>query len=264
VGHGGVARGAACLPHPSPRFWVPYRCLHELHSGAVQRGRGVRVQCLSCRVVWGDLRSDHVRLLRPLCRGEVWHKWRYGCRACHHHGASVCMCGPVWHSVALCGTLCAFGAHSVMLGCTPVVGHFAVCPPHSVHDTHTATSIDCSGACEPGKFSSGGATSSTCPGTCSAGYACPAGSTSATQVICPAGQFSLAGAASCSPCNLGAYGASDGQTAASCTGLCPAGRRPVVVVAQLAVTAQQPTAGSVASDSHAWSLCSIELPVTVV
>ena len=85
-----------------------------------------------------------------------------------------------------------------------------------------------SGPCDAGRYGTEGQTSSTCTGTCSAGYACLAGSTSATQVICPAGQFSLAGAALCSPCNLGAYGASDGQTAASCTGLCPAGRRPEV------------------------------------
>ncbi len=56
-----------------------------------------------------------------------------------------------------------------------------------------------------------------------AGYICPAGSTSATQSICPAGQYSAAGSASCSPCDAGRWSATPGNTAAACPGVCSAG-----------------------------------------
>ncbi len=58
--------------------------------------------------------------------------------------------------------------------------------------------------CSAGLFgSTSGLTTSSCSGPCRAGFYCPAGSTSPTAVACVAGQYSLAGAASCSNCAAG-------------------------------------------------------------
>lgn len=77
--------------------------------------------------------------------------------------------------------------------------------------------------CVGGTWSSTGSpVSGSCPGVCSAGYSCPAGSTSATAVICPAGTYSGAGQAACTPCPLGRYGSTTGQTSSVCTGACSA------------------------------------------
>ena len=99
------------------------------------------------------------------------------------------------------------------------------CPPGQYGSSTGLATSNCSGPCAGGYFgSSGGQTSEQCGGSCFAGYACPAGSTSATEHQCPAGQYSLAGAAACSPCSLGTYGASVGMSTSGCSALCPAGR----------------------------------------
>jgi hypothetical protein len=114
--------------------------------------------------------------------------------------------------------------------------------------------------CAPGQYSTGGAAvcppcpggafgdaaalrTPACSGNCTAGYMCPPGSTSPTQVSCPAGTYSLPGAASCTqcaagrygdasttadpectaPCRPGSYGATPGQTSPTCSGNCTAG-----------------------------------------
>ncbi len=63
-------------------------------------------------------------------------------------------------------------------------------------------------------------TSATCTAPCSAGFYCPSGSTSATQAVCGAGTYSLAGAGLCTPCTLGQYQAATGQSTCA---LCAAG-----------------------------------------
>ena len=82
----------------------------------------------------------------------------------------------------------------------------------------------CTGPCDPGRYGSvSGLTVPSCTGLCAPGYACPAGSTSPTAVVCPPGQYSAGGAASCSNCSVGYYGSTPGATNASCDGLCAAG-----------------------------------------
>jgi hypothetical protein len=71
--------------------------------------------------------------------------------------------------------------------------------------------------------SAAGLTVSSCTANCSAGYACPAGSTSPIAQLCPAGTFSGVGAAVCSPCPGGSYGATQAMAALTCTGPCTAG-----------------------------------------
>ncbi len=68
-----------------------------------------------------------------------------------------------------------------------------------------------------------GLTTALCTGNCQAGYACPPGSTSATELACPAGQYSVGAAATCQPCPLGRYGDAEATTSAACSGQCAAG-----------------------------------------
>jgi hypothetical protein len=63
-----------------------------------------------------------------------------------------------------------------------------------------------------------------CASTCTAGYACPPGSNTSTALVCPAGTFSLPGAAVCTNCGAGLYGASPGLTTVACSGPCNDGR----------------------------------------
>jgi hypothetical protein len=87
----------------------------------------------------------------------------------------------------------------------------------------TAGSSVCN-PCPAGTYgSTTGLTSPTCSGNCSEGHACPAASTNATTTLCPSGQYSLAGAGTCTPCPLGRYGATAGVTDPNCTAQCPAG-----------------------------------------
>jgi hypothetical protein len=91
-------------------------------------------------------------------------------------------------------------------------------------NTSGLPSPNCTGLCASGYYgSTQGLNVSTCTGRCSAGYYCPAGSTNKTAVICPAGQFSVSGASSCTNCGFGFYGNTTGLTTQSCSGKCPAG-----------------------------------------
>jgi hypothetical protein len=56
------------------------------------------------------------------------------------------------------------------------------------------------------------------------GYFCPAGTNSSTMSTCPSGQYSLAGATTCSPCPPGRFGDVRGLTTSSCSGPCAPGR----------------------------------------
>jgi hypothetical protein len=76
--------------------------------------------------------------------------------------------------------------------------------------------------CSP-RYGTSGTNSSACSGPCSPGYSCPAGSTNATAVICPAGSYSVAAAAMCTPCPGGRYGSSLAMSVAACSGACTAG-----------------------------------------
>lgn len=55
-------------------------------------------------------------------------------------------------------------------------------------------------------------------------YYCPAGSTSPMAFTCQQGQYSQAGAANCTPCPPGRYGAAPQLASAYCSGPCAAGR----------------------------------------
>ena len=73
--------------------------------------------------------------------------------------------------------------------------------------------------CPGGRYgSSTGATSDLCTGACTAGYACPAGSTSPTASVCPAGYYSLAGAAECVACPAGHYSTAGAGACSACPG----------------------------------------------
>jgi hypothetical protein len=84
-------------------------------------------------------------------------------------------------------------------------------------------------SCNAGSYGkSKGSTKASCNGDCHAGYYCPPGSTKATEVKCPAGQWSkaAAGAASgCIKCPAGRFGRpEDVLTSDACSGPCPAGQ----------------------------------------
>ena len=99
------------------------------------------------------------------------------------------------------------------------------CPFGTFGSSAGLTSAACTGQCGAGYYgASTGQVSSTCTGDCSAGYACVAGSTNATAAACPAGRYSLAGAAVCTNCSTGLYGATATMSNASCSGPCDSGR----------------------------------------
>ena len=98
--------------------------------------------------------------------------------------------------------MCPAGRYS--LGNTDVC---ILCDAGKYGATGGVGTANCSGLCSGGRYgSTGGMTSAACEGNCSAGYYCPPGSTSALQLSCPAGQYSLTGAGSCSACPAGRYG----------------------------------------------------------
>ena len=58
--------------------------------------------------------------------------------------------------------------------------------------------------------------------SCVAGYYCDGNSLSTVANACPAGQYSIAGSATCSPCAAGSFGNSSALTTSSCSGNCTA------------------------------------------
>jgi hypothetical protein len=150
---------------------------------------------------------------------------------------STCPAGQFSNSGASTCSMCAagrFGATDVMntSACSGVCTAGYACPAGSTNATVStcpAGQFSNSGAstcsmCAAGRF---GATNvmntSACSGVCTAGYACPAGSTNATVSVCPAGQYSMSGAGSCTMCAAGRFGALPLMADASCTAACPAG-----------------------------------------
>jgi hypothetical protein len=117
------------------------------------------------------------------------------------------------------GAVCPAGTYSLSGagGCTG-------CPAGVYGSLPGLTQATCTAPCRPGRFGAEpGLTSPTCTGNCTAGYACPAGSTSPTVQLCPVGQYSLAGAGTCSNCPGGTYGNSVGLTTPACSGPCAEG-----------------------------------------
>jgi hypothetical protein len=66
-------------------------------------------------------------------------------------------------------------------------------------------------------------TSPSCSGACAAGHACPSNSSSPTAVPCPPGSYALPGAAACTLCPAGSFGASFAEGSSDCSGPCPPG-----------------------------------------
>jgi hypothetical protein len=128
----------------------------------------------------------------------------------------VCIAG----STSATGTVCAVGQYSLggTNSCTP-------CSAGQYGSTTGLNDASCSGLCDAGRYgSAAGLTVSSCTAVCSAGFFCPAGSTNGTANICPMGQYSTGGAASCTACAAGRYGNTTGLTSSSCSGACEAGR----------------------------------------
>jgi hypothetical protein len=70
------------------------------------------------------------------------------------------------------------------------------------------TTAQCTGPCDAGRYgATGGQNASSCSGPCSTGFACPPGSTYPTVIMCPAGQYSMAGSGVCTACPSGQYSA---------------------------------------------------------
>ena len=145
--------------------------------------------------------------------------------------------GPVNSSCS--GTCLAAAGYACIAGSTHAIGMACAAGQYSLGGTNSCTACSagqygsttglsnasCSGLCDAGQYgSSAGLTASSCTGSCTAGYYCPAGSTVSTANICPIGQYSTSGAASCTACAAGRYGNTTGLTSSSCSGLCEAGR----------------------------------------
>jgi hypothetical protein len=149
-------------------------------------------------------------------------------------------CAPGSYSLAGAGscTACPAGTYGAVsglttAGCSGLCTAGFACPlgvacPQFLMCPSGSYSLAGAGACSvcpAGRFGSSPAMAAAeCSGPCAAGFRCPANSTAPTAFACPAGQFSLAGAASCTRCRAGAYGATVGLTTEVCSGLCPAGR----------------------------------------
>ncbi len=93
----------------------------------------------------------------------------------------------------------------------------AACPAGTWFDPSRTglNSSVCGGLCSPGHL----CPANTNTAVCSAGHTCLGGSTNATAFVCPAGTYSLAGAASCTLCPAGRYSL---VGAGACTS-CPVG-----------------------------------------
>ena len=111
------------------------------------------------------------------------------------------------------------------------------------------TIVGCSGLCAPGRYGDiGGQALPNCVGSCTAGFICPAGSTNGTVSPCDVGTYSLTGAASCSECPPGQYGAGKAMSTAVCSGACTPG--------------SYCPAGSV-KPVRTWGNCAVVVPWTV-
>ena len=98
-------------------------------------------------------------------------------------------------------------------------------PPVGCDLANVQTNSSCSGPCAAGRFgATPGQPQAQCTGVCSAGYYCPAGSTNATSAACPPGTYSDTGAAACTLCPAGRYGAALAAASSACDGPCAAGR----------------------------------------
>jgi hypothetical protein len=76
--------------------------------------------------------------------------------------------------------------------------------------------------CPPGRYGAAEMLGTPlCSGQCAAGHSCHPGSTNSTSSVCPAGRYSLPGAAACEDCPLGSFSNSSG---ASHCNPCPAGK----------------------------------------
>ena len=143
----------------------------------------------------------------------------------------VCTAGTLSTGNTSACTNCSAGQFSLASS-----GMCSVCPAGTYSSSGAGACLNCSA----GQYSVGGADNcslclagrygdapmlsvATCSGNCSAGYYCPAGSDSPTEMECPAGQFSVAGASSCSSCTAGRYGNASAATSSLCSGLCAAG-----------------------------------------
>jgi hypothetical protein len=97
----------------------------------------------------------------------------------------------------------------------------ALCSP----GTYSALGSGNCTLCPPGQYGDrSGLPNATCSGPCTAGHTCLGGSLTPTEVPCPPGQFSLAGAWACSPCPPGRYGSESAAPTANCLGPCDPGR----------------------------------------
>ena len=127
----------------------------------------------------------------------------YACPAGSTNATAV-LCFPGKYSLAGSGS------------CTP-------CPAGTFGATAGLALASCTAPCVAGRYGAvGGLSSENCTGPCSAGYSCPPGSLTPTASTCPAGRFSLSGAAVCDLCAAGTYNGSVARTA-PCTASCPPG-----------------------------------------
>jgi hypothetical protein len=154
---------------------------------------------------------------------------------------SLCNAGTFGNTSALtnanCTGICQPG-HACPAGA--VVATQVVCPAGRYSFARAGDCIDCpigrygatdrmplatcTALCAPGSFGSAPAlTVPTCSGNCTAGYICAAGSTNSTPTPCQPGQYSDTGAAQCSMCPAGRYGATAALNSSACTAPCPAG-----------------------------------------
>ncbi len=160
----------------------------------------------------------------------------YACPAASTNATAV-VCGPGQFSLAAASTCsaCAAGRWSDDLArpsaCSSNCTAGYACPAGAPNATVVACSpgqYSLSGAsvcsaCVAGRWSNDPTRTSECSATCSAGYSCPAGSSNATVFLCPAGRYSLDGAATCSACPAGTLGNTAGLQTSACSGACPAG-----------------------------------------
>ncbi len=104
----------------------------------------------------------------------------------------------------------------------PFTGCSGPCNAGRYGDRIALTTPNCTGPCPAGRYGLPGQTSVFCSGLCNAGHACVEGSGSATEYVCPAGQYSYAGAWVCTQCVAGTYSI-DRARPTNCTDICPRG-----------------------------------------
>ena len=138
-------------------------------------------------------------------------------------------CACVFHVGVVASIVCLLA--DVCVACVGgCAGYFCVagstiataapCPPGQYSDAGAGACT----ACPSGRFGATTALSSSlCSGPCRSGYSCANGSVSDTANACPVGTFSDVGAAECSPCAPGRYGATSAMNTSVCSGLCSAG-----------------------------------------